>query len=233
MNLSPRLLEIAKMVDENTLVADIGTDHGYIPVYLIENQISKKVIACDINEAPLQSAINYINTKKLNEKIDTRLGDGLSPINIGEVDTAIIAGMGGILITNILDDNKDIVKTIEKFILQPMIASSDLRKYLYKNNYKIIDEKLVREDNRFYEIIVAVHGKDQIKNNIYYEIGKKLIEKKDPLLKLHIEKKIKKTKTILENIEKNSDKEKNQKYIELKKRLSKLEVIYNDCKNDD
>lgn len=231
MNLSPRLLEIAKMVDKDSIVADIGTDHGYIPVYLIENQISKKVIACDINEAPLQSAINYINTKKLNEKIDTRLGDGLSPINIGEVDTAIIAGMGGILITNILDDNKDIVKTIEKFILQPMIASSDLRKYLYKNNYKIIDEKLVREDNRFYEIIVAVHGKDEIKNNIYYEIGKKLIEKKDPLLKLHIEKKIKKTKTILENIEKNSDKEKNQKYIELKKRLSKLEVIYNDCKN--
>jgi len=231
MNLSPRLLEIAKMVDKDSIVADIGTDHGYIPVYLIENQISKKVIACDINEAPLQSAINYINTKKLNEKIDTRLGDGLSPINIGEVDTAIIAGMGGILITNILDDNKDIVKTIEKFILQPMIASSDLRKYLYKNNYKIIDEKLVREDNRFYEIIVAVHGKDEIKNNIYYEIGKKLIEKKDPLLKLYVEKKMKKTREILENIEKNSDKEKNQKYIELKKRLSKLEVIYNDCKN--
>lgn len=232
MNLSPRLLEIAKIVDKNSIVADIGTDHAYIPVYLIENDISKKVIACDINKGPLESAINYINIKELNDKIETRLGDGLSPLNINEVDTVIIAGMGGLLITNILENSKSIFKSIDKLIFQPMIASNELRKYLYDNNYKIIDEKLVREDNRFYEIIVAVKGIEEINDNIYFEIGKRLIEKRDPLLKAYLEKKINKSKMILENIEQNSNKDKNKKYIELKKRLSKLEVIYNDFENN-
>lgn len=227
MKLTPRLLEIAKMVDKNSIVADIGTDHGYIPVYLIENKISKKVIACDINKAPLQSAIDYINNKKLQNKIDTRLGNGLSPLNENEVDTVIIAGMGGILIQNILEENKNIAKKAEKFILQPMVASSELRKYLYDNNYKITDEKLAREDNRYYEIIVAKKGQEKVKDEIYYEIGKKLVEKNDPLLKSFLEKKINKNKSILKNIEKNSTKE-NLKYNQIKNRLSKLEVIYND-----
>jgi len=227
MKLTPRLLEIAKMVDKDSIVADIGTDHGYVPVYLIENKISKKVIACDINKAPLQSAIDYINNKKLQNKIDTRLGNGLSPLNKGEVNTVIIAGMGGILIQNILEENKDIAREIDRFILQPMVASIELRKYLYNNNYKIIDEKLAREDNRYYEIIVAEKGQEKITDEIYYEIGKKLIENKDPLLKPFLEKKINKNKIILKNIEKNSSKE-NLKYNQIKNRLSKLEVIYND-----
>ncbi|MBS4535292.1 tRNA (adenine(22)-N(1))-methyltransferase TrmK [Clostridium sp. D2Q-14] len=228
MNLTPRLLEIANKVDKGSVVADIGTDHGYIPVYLVENNISDKIIACDVNEGPLQSAINYISKKEYKSFIDTRLGNGLNPLKPNEVDTVIIAGMGGILIANILEQDKEIADTIDKFILQPMVASDELRKYLNKNGYKIIDEKLSREDNRFYEIIVATHGKEEINDEIYYEIGYKLIENNDILLRDYLLKKINKTEKILKNIEVNGNIEGNKKYIMLKKRLSRLEEVYRD-----
>ncbi|MBS4536919.1 tRNA (adenine(22)-N(1))-methyltransferase TrmK [Clostridium sp. D2Q-11] len=228
MKLTPRLLEIANKVEKDSVVADIGTDHGYIPVYLIEEGISRKVIACDINEGPLESAINYVTKKKYQDYIDTRLGDGLKPVKPNEVDTVIIAGMGGILIADILDADKKIADTIENFILQPMVASSELRKYLYNNGYKIVSEKLSREDNRFYEIIVATHGRENIEDEIYYEVGAKLIENKDPLLKDYLLKKIDKTQKIMKNIEEHGETEDNDKYNKLKERLSKLEEVYHD-----
>lgn len=228
MNLTPRLLEIANKVDRGSIVADIGTDHGYVPVYLIENKISDKVIACDINEGPLKSAMNYIGKKKYQNSISTRLGNGLNPLNPNEVDTVIIAGMGGILISDILKQDKKIADTIDEFILQPMVASDELRKYLKENGYKIIDEKLTREDNRFYEIIIAVHGNQEIKDEIYYEVGYKLIENKDPLLKDYLLKKINKTEKILKSIEQNGNINGNDRYIILKKKLSRLKEVYND-----
>lgn len=227
MKLTPRLLEIANQVNKDSIVADIGTDHGYIPVYLIEKGISKKVIACDINEGPLDSAISYVAKKKLENNIPTRLGNGLEPVKPNEVDTVIIAGMGGILIADILEEGQEIADTIKTFILQPMVASDELRKYLYDNGFKIINEKLAREDNRFYEIIVATHGEEKIEDEIYYEVGQKLIENKDPLLKDYLLKKIDKTKKILNSIEKHGNTEKNKKYKKLKQNLSKLEEVYN------
>lgn len=222
MKLSPRLKTIADLVNKDSIVADIGTDHGYIPVYLIENNVAKKVIAADINEGPLKSAISYINKKKLANKIDTRLGDGLGVIEPNEVDTVIIAGMGGILISDILDASKSVTDTINSFILQPMIAAEDLRRYLYMNNYKITNERLSREDNRIYEVIYVEHGKDLIEDDIYFEIGKRLLEKKDPLLPFFIEKKISKYDNILNSIQSNNSIQGKVKYDELKIKHRKL-----------
>lgn len=227
MRLSPRLKTIADLVTENSIVADIGTDHGYIPVYLIENNICQKVIASDINSGPLQSAKNFISSKNLLDKIDLRLGNGIETLKINEVDTCIIAGMGGMLISEILDNNKKIAKSIKRFILQPMVASDELRKYLYKNNYKIVNEKLSKEDERYYEIIVVEHGNDKIEDEIYFEIGKKLIDNKDPLLLKFIEKKLKKYELISKNIQANSS-VKSKKYLEIILKIEKLkEVIKN------
>lgn len=201
MDLSPRLQCIASFVKKDARVVDVGTDHGYIPVYLVENNISKKIIAADINEGPLNKAKRLIRLKGYEDYIITRLGNGLEILNPKEVDTAIIAGMGGLLITEIINSAKDMIKNIDTFILQPMVASDLVRKFLYENNFEIVNEKLVKEDEKIYEIIVAQHGKDNIEKEIYLEIGKCLINNKDELLYDFIKMKICEVEKILDKME--------------------------------
>ena len=198
--LSERLYAITKFVARNSIVADIGTDHGQIPMYLIENNISKRVIASDISQGSLNKTINYIKELKVSDKIIARLGDGLEIIKPFEVDTVIIAGMGGLLIRDILSKDIELTNSITNFILQPMVATKELREYLYNNNFKIIDEELVLEDNKYYEIIYAKRGKDIVEKEIYYEIGKKIIEKNHPMLKSFIEYKINKQSSIIKEL---------------------------------
>lgn len=200
MILSPRLETIVSFVKEGSIVADIGTDHGYIPAFLVKEGICKKAIATDISRGSLQKAKKYINENKLNDFIDLRLGDGLEIIKPNEVDTIILSGMGGALIKDILEKNKNVVDTISNLILQPMIASDELRKYLYNNGFKIKGEKLAREEDRFYEIIYAIHGDDFAPNDIYYEIGIKLIQNKDPLFKEFILNKIQINEKIIQDL---------------------------------
>ncbi|MCT4621871.1 MAG: class I SAM-dependent methyltransferase [Marinisporobacter sp.] len=225
MKLTPRLLNIAKLVAKGSVLADIGTDHGYIPVYLMKNEIVKKAIAADVNKGPLLSAQKNIKSNGLEDYIETRLGNGFEPIKPEEVDTVIIAGMGGLLIRDILMNHPKVTKSIKQFILQPMVAQDELRKWLYDNNFKIVDEKLVSEDHRIYEIIVAEHGHEMIEDEIYFEIGKKLIENKDPLLEAFIKKHIKKQEDIINNlINQETDKAKN-KLKECKEKIHKFEEV--------
>src|SRR5699024_2997163 len=130
MRLSNRLKTIGKLVPQNSIVADIGTDHGYIPAYLIKNKISKKVIGTDISKESLDKIIQYVKNLNYENYIDSRLGNGLEVIKPYEVDTVIIAGMGGVLISDILDKDKEVTDSISNFILQPMIGAEELRKYL-------------------------------------------------------------------------------------------------------
>lgn len=218
LELSNRLYGITKFVSKNSSVADIGTDHGYIPVYLIINGISKKVIATDISPASLEKTIDYVKKLNLNDKIIPRLGDGLDIIKPYEVDTVIIAGMGGVLISKILENNKEICNTIENFILQPMVASKELRSYLINNGYRIVDEGLEKEASRFYEIILAKKGTENINKDIYFEIGEKLIENNHPLLREFIKYKINVTESIIDGL-------RATKSCDAKKRLSELEIL--------
>ncbi|WP_425446088.1 tRNA (adenine(22)-N(1))-methyltransferase [Dethiothermospora halolimnae] len=226
MKLSPRLQSIADFVNRDSVVADIGTDHGYIPAYLVENGICSKIIASDINRGPLNNAQDYINKKKLTSNIETRLGNGLDILKPNEVDTVIIAGMGGILIEEILKNAPNITNNIETFILQPMVASYDLRKYLYANNFIIEDEVLCKEGDKIYEIIYSKRGKELIEDDIYFEIGRKLIEKKDKHLKEFLKKKIKKNNNILNKLKnKNSDKS-IKRYKQVTNINEKIKAVY-------
>lgn len=228
MKLSPRLQAIADYVHNGAVVADIGTDHGYIPVYLVSKGISSRVIATDINVGPLEKANSYINKESYVETIETRLGDGLKCLLPNEVDTVIIAGMGGILISEILESSKDITQTIKNFILQPMVASEDLRRYLFNNKYRILDEKLAKEGNKIYEVMLVTHGEDKIYKDIYYEIGKKLVEKKDKYLEEFLENKIRKTEKILNALSNNKTMEGKLKYELLKNKNEEYKEVLND-----
>lgn len=225
MTLSERLRTIANLVPINTIIADIGTDHGYIPVYLIENKIAKKAIGTDISRNSLEKIIQFVKLKGLEESIDIRLGDGFEVLKPFEIDTVIIAGMGGMLIKEILDNHKSITNTITNFILQPNIASEELREYLYKNNFLICDEKLVKESDKYYEIIYAKRGKAYLKDDIYLEIGEKLISNQDPLLKEFIEHKIILIKNIIEKLEDKNSKRSRDRYDELVNKIQQLKVV--------
>lgn len=230
MKLSPRLQTIADFVEKDKIVADIGTDHGYVPVYLLKNGISTKAIAGDVNEGPLKNAKEYIHKNQLSNKIETRLGDGLEVINPNEVDTVIIAGMGGLLIRDILEANKLITDSVDRFILQPMVASDDLRRYLHENGFRILDEKLAREKDRFYEIMVVEHGYESIDNELYYEIGKKLVENKDELLVDFLNKKVKAIEKILNNLKNRKSSQSIEKYRNIKEKYDNImEVISKIC----
>lgn len=227
MRLTCRLQAIADYVNQGSVVADIGTDHGYIPVYLVANNICDRVIATDVNRGPLNNAESYINKKGFNDIIETRLGDGLCPLNTYEVDTAIMAGMGGLLVIEILEKSRDVANSIENFIIQPMVASDELRKYLYSKGYSISDERLAKEGDKLYEIIYAKHGSDTIEKDIYYEIGKKLIENKDKYLIEFVQRKISKIEEILNNLKDKESINGRKRYEELKAKYVELMEVYN------
>ena len=202
LKLTNRLLKIASLVSENKRLADIGTDHGYIPVYLLNEGRIDFAILADINKGPLENARSEVRRNKLEDKVDLRLGSGIEVLKKGEVDEVIIAGMGGILIGELLEANKEVAHSVDKLILQPMQAQEELRQYLLNNGYEILDECLEKEDFRLYEIIVAKYtGQNTIiDDEIYYEVGKRLIDNKDKLLSEFIDNKIKKYNNIIEKL---------------------------------
>ncbi|MBB6217896.1 tRNA (adenine22-N1)-methyltransferase [Anaerosolibacter carboniphilus] len=231
MKLTPRLLTIAKLIPQNTVVADIGTDHAYIPVYLIKNKIAKRVIAADVNNGPLQSAQKNIALHHMENYIETRLGNGLEILHPGEVDTVIIAGMGGLLIRDILTAHPAITSSIDTFVLQPMVAQDDLRRWLLNNGFMIVNEGLVKEDHRIYEVMVVKKGIQSVIDDIYYELGEKLIENNDPLLIEFIRKHLKKYNEILSQLAGQNSEIANEKRNMCLQKVEKLEEVLS-CLNN-
>lgn len=190
IKLSSRLKQCALMVENKTKIADIGTDHAYLPIYLaLENKISD-ALCCDVRLGPLENAKSNIKKYGLEEKIKTRLSDGLSNVGENEADEIIIAGMGGLLITKILQNCKWKNKIGKKFIFQPMNHERDLRIYLKNNGYEIKCEKAVKCMGKIYTVMKTVY------TSIPYEISDeseyigKLEASDEPAL-LYIKKQIK------------------------------------------
>ena len=170
--LSQRLETIATLVPIGARVCDIGCDHGYLAIYLRLNNLAKTVIAADLNELPLKRA--EANIKKLKaDNIDLRLCDGLSGINKNEVDTVIIAGMGGNVIAGIID-RCDFAKSESlTFILQPTTSAEALREFLCLNGFEIMSETMVYENNKLYSVMVVKFTNSIVPaENGFYYIGK-------------------------------------------------------------
>lgn len=210
---------MANMVPSGTILADIGTDHGYLPIYLIEHHICKKVYACDVNPEPLQSAIDHIKQFQI-ENIECLLGSGLRPIENHFVDVVTIAGMGGVLIASILEDCADyIIRTQPILILQPNISAAVVRRFLKKINYEIIHEQLVFEKGKFYPIIKAQASLLQVQyNDLELLFGPILLYSKDRVVHDYFEEWVKKQRDIIERVTDASKKE--ERMNQLNKLLS-------------
>ena len=193
MELSIRLKTIVSMIEECDSAVDVGTDHGYVPIYLVKNGVIKTAIASDINRGPVEKARKNVHLNNVSKQISCRLGSGLSTVNRGEAQIAIIAGMGGNLIRDILEADLDLVKEFKYMILQPVQNAEVLREYLYITGYDILDEEICNDDGKFYEIIkVKYNTKPVILDSIYYEISKILLDKKSIVMQSFIEYKLQK-----------------------------------------
>ena len=199
IKLSPRLEVIASCVAGVKNMADIGTDHGYLPVYLVENQLVSSAIASDTNQQPLKKAEKIITEQQLESAIETRLGSGLSVLKPGEVDAVVMAGMGGLLIRDLLEAERRIAQGVKKLVLQPMNNQAVLRKYLEINGFKIVNEELAQEADRVYEIMVVEPGEMVFSDPLEYELGYGFEKTKHPLLTALIDRKIALEKKILLN----------------------------------
>jgi tRNA (adenine22-N1)-methyltransferase len=157
--LSKRLETVAKFVPQDAIVADIGSDHAYLPCYLVQNNIAKSAIAGEVVKGPYDSACHEVQKEQLTNKITVRLADGLAAIEPGDGVTAItIAGMGGPLITSILEKHPLALEGVERLILQPNIHAKVIREWALQNSWKIIDEVILLEDEKIYEILVLERG---------------------------------------------------------------------------
>lgn len=226
MELSKRLKFIANHIEKCKSIADIGTDHGYIPIYAVKNNLCESAIASDINKDPVRKSKLNISLEGLSEKIETRLGAGLEPIKTKEVDGIIIAGMGGNLIRDILEEGKNKLPFFKFIILQPAQNPEVLREYLYNNGYKILEEDLCFDDGIYYELFKVVKNNEEHTkvDSIFYEFSPILLKKKHPLMLSYLENKEEKYKKILGFIKDDSESAKKRKE-EIKEKLNFIESL--------
>lgn len=224
--MTPRLLAIAESVPHGASVADVGTDHGYIPIYLcLKNKITK-ALAMDLRPGPLNRAEENISRFHLADCIKTRLSNGLAELSCGEADTAVIAGMGGLLIAEILEAAPF---KLACYVLQPMTATAELRQFLHEHGYQICDETLAREEEKIYTVITVKHGEMTVENPVHYLVGQRLIEKKDPLLPELLESLLAKYKAMHEGLLLSDRAETKEKAEECLRLIESLEELKKEC----
>ncbi|HHX24639.1 MAG TPA: SAM-dependent methyltransferase [Thermoanaerobacterales bacterium] len=221
MNLSKRLQVVASKIKKGSKVADIGTDHAYLPIYIINKSICKRVIATEVRRGPYERALENIKKACLDDFIELRLGSGLKPIEPNETDIAVIAGMGGETILNILAESKRTADSLERLILQPMTNQANLRKYLLTAGYTIFDEDVAIENNKFYEVLVARKSKVEFFDDIDITIGPVLRYKRTLEIQKYLEYRMRVLTDIVESLkEKNT--ETSCKAVEKHERLLKI-----------
>lgn len=225
MSIDHRLQAVANFVPKGSIIADIGTDHGYLPIELVKTGKCIRAIAGDVNEGPYLAAKRSVRKASLTSKIDVRLGSGLEILNKAEVDIAIFCGMGGNLMVELLKDCPEIVNSLQGLILQPQQGYIPLRKYLYEIGWHIEDEAIAKADNRIYQVILARPGKMVCPSEIELELGPILYRNRPELFAEMVNEFITKVKRSLNGMAKSEVAKTSNHYRELQKHLQELEAL--------
>ena len=184
MKLSNRLQLVADFVTKNNILADIGTDHGYVPVYLVINDHIQKAYAMDIGEGPLLRAKEHIEMYGVSDKVETRLSNGLDKLAKDEADTILIAGMGGGLIVDILSRGKEVADSAKEIILSPHSEWELVRRHMVKEGYEIDREEMIVDAGKYYVVMKWKHCENIVPytdTELYY--GRLLLRNNDSVLK--------------------------------------------------
>lgn len=200
MNLSKRLQRVAANVMSNGVVADIGCDHGFTSIYLVQRGKVSGAIALDINHGPLARAREHIRQYNMTDRIQVRLSDGARELEPGEVDTLLISGMGGALITRILKESQEVTKSAKELVLSPQSEVYLVRKCVHELGFQIVQEEMVIDQGKYYVIIRAVPGSENYSQEADYTYGRILIDNRDEVFLEFLEKEEKRVDRILDTL---------------------------------
>ena len=185
IRISDRLRIVAHMCDKGAVVADIGTDHGYLPIYLVQEGIARSAIAMDLRKGPLEKAKKHICDNCLEDRIQTRLSDGLEKLSKNEADIITICGMGGRLIADIVTKGKDVITQNTILVVSPQSEVGEFRHFLVSQGFEIEDEQMLKEDGKYYFIIKCRKSEESVCSEFsetQYQYGWKLLDSKDKTL---------------------------------------------------
>ena len=222
IQLSKRLQYVADFITPGLVLADIGTDHGFIPIYMVLADKSPKAFAMDINEGPLERATEHIEEKGLGDKIETRLSDGLQKLNGNEAESVLIAGMGGSLVIKILDEGKHALEGVKELVLSPHTEADLVRGYLKTTDFVIEKEGMVIDAGKYY-VVIKARRREENEQGLLYEnenkapegveeelyktlctkYGRLLLEEKNPILKELLTKELGTYNSIYEGLKNN------------------------------
>lgn len=206
MKLSKRLETVASFVPKGSNIADIGTDHGYVPIYLVREGQAEHAVAMDVRKGPLERARAHVEEAGLGSRIDVRLSDGLAGLKPGEADSVVIAGMGGELIIHILEEGRGLWNTIGYWVLSPQSELDKVRRFLEKESFSIARETMMKEDGKYYTVMGVT--RDGISwdytSEPHYLYGGRLIRQKSPVLAEFLKKEQEQLEQILDTL-KDSD----------------------------
>ncbi|PKG21799.1 tRNA (adenine(22)-N(1))-methyltransferase [Niallia nealsonii] len=234
--LSKRLETVAKYILEGARFADIGSDHAYLPCYMLKKNKASFAIAGEVVEGPYKSACTQVRQEGLSSLISVRKGNGLEVVELGEVDCITIAGMGGSLIASILEQGEKKLSTVKRLILQPNIHAYSIRVWLLENEWKLVQEEIIEEDGKIYEVLVAEQGKmvfeDKINADAVLLLGPFLMKEKNNIFQKKWTSEIKNWQRILTKLKAAPDSEENkQKKEELIAKISLVEEVLLDETN--
>ncbi len=229
MELSIRLEAIAGCIKPGIAIADIGTDHGYLPIELIRRGISPKALACDVRKGPLERAQQHIGEAGLTSWVETRLSNGFEKVEEAEVSGCVIAGMGGMLVKEILESEsrreKNVLRGMQQLILQPQSDWEAVRRTVHKLSFQIVDEIMLIDRDKYYWILVCEPGIQMYESDWQYKFGRLLPEKQDPVLHGYLLHKYNKNASLLNSLKKGEGETVLQRQIELQAEQNQLEEV--------
>lgn len=162
VTLDRRLKQVVAYIPEGSVLADIGSDHAYVPCFAIQQGIVKRAIAGEVNRGPMEAAQAQVALIGATNEIDVRLGDGLAVLEEDEATCVTICGMGGSLISSILEAGKTKLGAVERLVLQPNVDGQHVRVWLLSNGYRLVEETIVEENDKVYEILVGERGEETV-----------------------------------------------------------------------
>ena len=216
--LSKRLAAIASFVDDGLVLADIGTDHGFLPISLVQEGRVPRALACDVRKGPLAQAEKNVAMRGLADRIETRLSDGFSAVLPGEAECAVIAGMGGQLTCRILSEGMPVVDKLSQLVLSPQSEQDEVRRFVYDHGMHIAREEMLTDMEKYYVILDVRKGTGPMEKSCYFHYGRCLIKEKNPVLLEYLDKECRTMTEIREKL-KNSGTE------GARKRLSEIDLI--------
>ncbi len=230
VEISARMKALTELVTPGLTICDIGCDHGFVSIYLVQKGIAPKVLAMDVRSGPLSQAQAHIRQYGLETQIEARISDGLTKLAVGEAEGMICAGMGGPLMIKILEEGSVQAHAMKELILQPQSEIAEFRKYLRTHGYHIIKEDMVFEDGKYYPMMKAVPDDVIVdvsvqctKLQIYDQFGQQLLESRHPVLRQYLEHSKKLTEILVKRLKEQQSEKALTRLSELE---AELELIY-------